>query len=182
MPFYYHSPSPEAVLDRMEALVRTGPGSPIADFVPWASGPAPAGHFIPKGLLLERSDEPSTDKGNFILLHVDGDPEQAFEHVQEIWNVPLRCQLRIDRVKTLKKGDVAVTPSELCSELLALFTGDILDDADVLVNEAAARWASPQLTVDLISNAHGEVMNISDDWETEVHVTFTLRCRFPVPA
>lgn len=179
MPSYYHSPSPEKVLDRMEALVRTGPGAPIAAFVAWVNGSAPEGHFVPKGLKLERSDEPSSDKGNFILLHVDGDPEQAFDQIKEIWNVPLRCQVRIDRVASLKKGGIVISPSDFANELLALFTGDIVDDDDAIVNAALDRWTSADLTADLISGEHAEVMSISDEWETEVHITFTLRCRFP---
>lgn len=176
MPSYYQSPNTYALLKRMEALIRGGPGAPFDAWPAWPSNAkAPADHLIPKGFSLFLTNEVGEHKSSCILLHGDGDPEQAFEECQEIWNVPVRCQLLLDRVLP------GCVPSDLAAELLALFTGDLVDGADVIVSPARERLSSSAVTVDLIYNEHAETMAISDDWETEVHVSFIVRCRFPAP-
>ncbi len=181
MPLYYQTADAGALLTRMEQLVRQGPGFPFSAWPSWPAGtpkaptPAPAEHLIPKGFHLFRTDDPGEHQGGCVLLHVDGDPQQAFEQVKEIWNIPLRCQMLFDRVQP------GADPRDLANELLALFTADLMDGSgDVLLSSARDRLSSPAVTVDLIYDEHAETLSISDDWETEAHVSFTVRCRFPV--
>lgn len=132
----------DALLDRMEAILRSGDAL-IHDPLPpaWAAGdPCPAGHYcLPEGATLyryEAPDEVESEQGTVIVIGCDTDMTQRHLEDDRYWLVGLT-------VKIIQARDVEVTgnAASLLEDLFTLFT------VDAATQTATARLSSAAVHV-----------------------------------
>lgn len=164
-----------ALLDRLETLIRNGPGVAWApwDTLPeWAEGEAcPADHLWEAGMILHRGDVASEADGGSIVIWNDGD---AKDYVPEspglVWEVPLAVRVIYGRMLSSAEAE------SMSSALFSLFCADLESPSGPEVSKALDRLSGTGVKADFITDAdctpYADARN-----HTHLDLTFTVRCR-----
>ncbi len=164
----------ESVLDRIEAIFRTGYSTHLTNATNWTTGNCPAGHWIlQEGTKFHRTDDPDFEvRPALVIGEVEG-AKPLYETSREVWEIPVFIEVRYSRNYEPAESQA------LMEQLAGVFTHGLTPDASTFIKAETilsfpVSGSTPGLNVLRVHEV--EAMPYREPGVLILRIQFAVRC------
>ncbi len=164
----------ESVLDRIEAIFRTGYSTHLTNATNWTSGTCPAGHWIlQEGTSFFRTDDPDHEVRPALIIGAVEGGRPFYDNSREVWEIPVFIEVRYSR--NYEPADA----QSLMEQLEGVFTHGLTPDASTFIKAEtilsfAVSGSTPGLNVIYVHDVTHQP--IREPNALTLTLEFTVRC------